>query len=189
MSTEPKYLAWTDLETSGTDENRDQILEIGLVITGMDLVALNAVSLLVSPGPYGLNDDFILSCDPVVRKMHQENGLWDDLRRDGVPVREAEQGVARFLGHYGKKHDFVLAGSGVSHFDRRFISKQMPEFDKWFRYYCIDVGVLRRTLGIIGADKLVRPPQDVVKRHRALDDALMHLDELRFMRDQLGVLL
>lgn len=40
----------------------------------------------------------------------------------------------------GNKHDFILCGSGVSHFDRRFLAEHMPRLTKWFRYYSIDVG-------------------------------------------------
>jgi oligoribonuclease (3'-5' exoribonuclease) len=32
----------------------------------------------------------------------------------------------------GNKHDFILCGSGVSHFDRRFLAEHMPRLTKWF---------------------------------------------------------
>jgi oligoribonuclease (3'-5' exoribonuclease) len=56
----------------------------------------------------------------------------------------------------------------------------MPELESWLRYYSIDVGVLRRTLQIVGrTDLLLAAPG---KGHRAMSDVLLHLDELRHLK-------
>jgi oligoribonuclease len=122
--------------------------------------------------------------NPFVREMHMSNGLLDDIEKYGEPITDVEEYLTLALSHEGEPGDFILAGSGVSHFDRRFIEAQMPQLAKWLRYYNIDVGVLRRTLELCGRDDLLLPKQD--KTHRALDDALLHLEELRFVRAALG---
>jgi oligoribonuclease (3'-5' exoribonuclease) len=60
----------------------------------------------------------------------------------------------------------------------------MPRLTKWFRYYSIDVGVLRRSLELIGRTDALLSKQD--KAHRALADARYHLEEMRHIKSVLG---
>jgi len=182
-----EFLLWTDLETSGTDENRDKILEIACIVTSTGLEELGAYEAVIWPDGWedaAGSPPASLDIDPYVMKMHTDSHLWEDCAQSGVSVRAAEAELIRWLGLVGKRHEFVLAGSGVSHFDRRFLAAQMPDLTGWLRYYSIDVGVLRRTLGLIGRDDLVRPAPD--KPHRAMADVRIHLDELRQMKQALA---
>jgi hypothetical protein len=52
------------------------------------------------------------------------------------------------------------------------------------RYYSIDVGVLRRSLELIGRTDALLSKQD--KAHRALADARYHLEEMRHIKSVLG---
>jgi oligoribonuclease (3'-5' exoribonuclease) len=130
------------------------------------------------------NYEWHVTFDPVVQKMHDVNGLWAELS-EGEPLNWVEDDAIAFLQQFGGKHDFILCGSGVSHFDRRFLKSWMPRFEKWFRYYAIDVGVLRRSLELIGRSDALLPKQD--KAHRALADARYHLEEMRHIKKVLGV--
>ena len=173
-----KYV-WLDLETTGSSASFDIILEIGMVITDANLEPLGTFSRV-------LHDDGTLAmADQVVRDMHAANGL-DQLIGDGISLEQAEEEAIAFLKPFEKKHDFVLAGSGVSHFDRRFLDESMPRFVKWFRYYNIDVGVLRRSMKLIGREDLLMPFSQQQKTHRALDDARLHLEEMRHLRRALS---
>lgn len=188
MMDRPTYYCLLDLETTGSDENADPILEIGFVVVDADLSTITVKTRLIKPSL----DVSVLKekCAPVVRDMHTVNGLWDDLVSADVagellPLPDVEDECVGFLQGLGKKHDFVLAGSGVAHFDRRFLKAQMPRFEKWFRYYCIDVGILRRTLrDIVGRPDLLMAEEN--KAHRALDDAKQHLRELQFIKAALA---
>jgi oligoribonuclease (3'-5' exoribonuclease) len=175
----PTWLVWLDLETTGSDENADPILEMGLVITDEALNEVGAVSWVVAGDPEVLRE----RAAPVVQDMHDANGLWRELS-EGVAQEWVEDAAITLLRQFGRRHDFVLAGSGVSHFDRRFLAVQMPILTKWFRYYSIDVGVLRRSLELIGRTDALLPPQD--KAHRALADARYHLEEMRHIKSVLG---
>jgi oligoribonuclease (3'-5' exoribonuclease) len=137
----PTWLVWLDLETTGSDENADPILEIGVVLTDERLNEIDDASWVVKGDAEGLKE----RAADVVKAMHEANGLWNELA-NGCPLASAEDHAISFLKDYGNRHDFILCGSGVSHFDRRFLASQMPTFTKWFRYYSIDVGVLRRSL-------------------------------------------
>lgn len=177
-----EYLLWTDLETSGTDENKDKILEIACILTTTDLEELSSFETTIWPD--GWDEQPPPDIDPIVMKMHSDSHLWEDCTESGVSCATAQAAMVIRLSMFGDRHNFILAGSGVSHFDRRFLAAQMPELNKWLKYYSIDVGVLRRTLGLIGRDDLVRPAPS--KPHRAMADARIHLDELRQLKQALA---
>jgi oligoribonuclease len=179
MSERPEYLAWLDLESTGSDETADPILEIGMVLTNTNLDEVADFDCVVKID----RDDAYERSAEVVREMHTANGLWDALDT-GLPLLDVESECISFFQRHGEKHDFILAGSGVAHFDRRFLKAQMPRFEKWLRYYSIDVGVLRRSLELIGREDTLMPKQD--KAHRALEDARLHLEEMRHIKKVLG---
>lgn len=171
-----EILAWVDLETTGTDEQYDPIVEVACVLTeGPELEVLAEYS---SPIHFVLGGKVQVSA--YVRAMHEQSGLWKECEL--APwAPDVETAMVAMLGAWGKPHDFILAGSGVSHFDRRFLEAQMPSFTKWLRYYSVDVGVLRRSLQLIGRGDLV-PAINDRKPHRALDDIRLHIEEMRHYR-------
>lgn len=182
--TEDKDLKYVvlDLETSGGDETTDVILEVGIVIVDANLDEITRRSWVVWD-----EHDKLSQAKDVVREMHAANGLAAAVKVPGLslPIDVVQADLIEVLKGIGKEHDFVLAGSGVSHFDRRFLNAYMPRLMKWFRYYNIDVGVMRRGLRLIGREDLLLPDSGD-KTHRALEDALLHLEELRFMKEALG---
>lgn len=181
-----KALLWMDLETTGSDEGKDCIIEVGAVVTSTDLTQLSPdLSWAVEPTDRGLGR---LLRNPVVRKMHQENGLLDDIYRGfedtehRLPrIHVVEDYLLKELSIYQPK-TVMLAGSGVGHFDRRFIKAEMPQLNNFLHYACLDVGVVRRMFemwqpngGLLAlAESCQRR-----KTHRALDDIQAHVSEAR----------
>lgn len=179
------HVAWIDLETTGTDEDRDPILEVGLIVTDMKFRKLRTMSWVIRPD--GL-DALQANADPYVQKMHKDNGLWEACAQLGRLLDEVDLEVANFLVSVGSG-PFALAGSGVAHFDRRFIAAQMPLLDKRLTYWSLDVGVVRRFLTSAGRPDLVpEAGKGANKPHRALDDIELHLIEgqhyLRVLNEQ-----
>lgn len=190
-------IAWLDIETTGTDEVLDPILEVGIAVTGEDypFEVVDTISVVVAQ-PDGAWQRR-LEADDYVRQMHLDNGLAVDVRaatEDGGPLPGVAQDMLiGFLDqHEPKARRMKLAGSGVGHFDRRFLHAQMPLLEARFHYSNIDVGVIRRTMELIGRADLVPLPEqtrvvadfrqgskDTLIPHRGLDDALAHLEEFR----------
>lgn len=173
-------LLWLDLETTGSDEEKDSIIEVGCVLTTPTLDVLCEHTTLVMPSPLGLGR---LMLNPTVRSMHETNGLLDALLNEDVPPpHAATKFLLEWLDANGAKQGHtVLAGSGVGHFDRRFIKRYMPQLDRFLRYWCIDIGVIRRAHDMwVGT--VVSTANDG-KTHRALDDARCHLAEAQAFRD------
>lgn len=183
------YLCWIDLETTGLDPHADPILEVGAIITEATAPypAMDSLSCVVLPDGPSWSHRF----PPRVLQMHTENGLLADVFDGGIPIGDVERDLVGILGNFGSRHDFVLAGSGVAHFDRAFIAAQMPTLDKWLRYGTLDVGVLRRTLeSFVGVEALLAQGLEVGtvgsdKAHRGLADIESHLAELRFYAERL----
>lgn len=175
--TAPAWVCWLDLETTGPNEAHDPILEVGAVLCRNEpgMPVEHEWSWLVTQP-----DDFWAvvypATDPFVIEMHSTNGLWRALESSDTDMAEVDRDFSTRLRRLCGGNHVALAGSGVGHFDRRFIHAQMPRTDKRFTYWAYDVGVVRRLFDRIAPD-LVRPLPDTGKAHRGLDDALDHRDE------------
>lgn len=176
--------AWIDLETTGADETRGSILEIGVVIVDDNLDVLDQRHILVEPDSHHLAE-----MSSVVREMHRTNGLLAEIERgleqkaaDGScelrTVQAADRHLHDVLTRHANKGQVILAGSGVGHFDARWIRAHLPLTHSVLTFWTHDVGVVRRFLGEIDK-RLIRPIPGGIKSHRGLDDARDHLDEWR----------
>lgn len=170
-------LVFLDLETTGLDEATGVILELGMCVLEetSPFTCLAEFTRLVRP------TESLPEMTAVVRTMHEENGLLKDLDSARMDCRAVEAAACEFLQPHGKR--LLLAGSGVSYFDRRWLIAHMPKLEAMFQYVNLDVGVVRRALQIAGRSDLVASGQFVNGplgvAHRALDDALDHAAEFR----------
>ena len=178
-------ILFLDLETTGVDEEKDDIIEVGLSLvdaTKDDYPEIDAYSCVINPS----DSAFVRMMDKrVVREMHEANGLMDTIlnfreTRMGAfdtPMR-ADADIMKWLDAHRKGDDthIPLGGSGVLHFDRRFIKQYLPWFDRSLTHWAYDVGVLRRSFQKAGAPFASMD----AKTHRALDDARVHADEWRY---------
>jgi oligoribonuclease (3'-5' exoribonuclease) len=147
-------MLWFDIETSDSDENAPHaaLLEVGITITddsGKIISEKNFVNQLnsaqlekVSQWPYE------------VLNMHMQNGLYREVMEKRYFSRSFQDEILFWL-HQKNSLDgpplregelLLLAGSGVSHFDRRWVKKLLPRLDQYLTHYAIDVGVMRRML-------------------------------------------
>lgn len=173
------HLLWLDLECTGTDEAKDCIIEIGAILTTWRLDIIWEFQSLVRPHPEGLGR---MMLNPVVRAMHSKNGLLDELFGIGeekLPGSFAVGGILlqKMQASGCEQGKVAIAGSGVSHYDRRFIKKYMSDLHGWCRYWHIDIGTVRRAYEIFVGEDPFKMNAD--KNHRALVDARCHLEEAR----------
>lgn len=186
---------WLDLETTGNDVEKDEIIEIGAVLTDhnfdrFDYRATRDFSIVIEPSEYALGR---MMKNPIVRNMHVDNGLLDECLSSPKRVyfiEEAEAALLKYMtlainsqktrGDVGK-FTFMIAGSGVGHFDRKFIDKYLPGLSGVLHFSPLDVGQVRRFLKVSNVD-LSGADNTKSKNHRALDDVLLHLEEARTYR-------
>jgi oligoribonuclease len=185
---EPKGLFWVDLETTGLDFERDEILEIAVALTTLDLEEIDRWEAVIQMTPNGLAR---ITADPFVEKMHVESGLYREARDGGLSLDQAQEALVDFLSWSEfEQGELIIAGSGVASFDRQFIRKYMPMVNDWLAYYPFDIGVLRRAIPILteGALKLPVVPasfQEGFKKHRAAADVHAHLLEAAYAAEYL----
>lgn len=170
-------VVWIDLESCGL-ANLDPILEVGVIVTDKYGNERARVSRIVS-----YHERFILpritqeKLDPIVYKMHTDNGLFKEVVAECGQTRSARLVVEGDLitwlnlvteGQIDNKNHpkYAMAGASV-HYDRRLLEAQMPRLAAWFDYGNYDVSSILR-LG-----KFAEKPMTVsAKRglHRALPD-------------------
>lgn len=166
---------WLDLEMTGLDPDNDVILEIGVIITGDDLVPLAELERVVWQP-----DEALARMRPFVREMHESNGLTAKVRTSKVDVAEAERDVlALVTKHCGFKTAY-LAGNTIYQ-DRRFLARQMPQLEGYLHYRQIDVSSLKVLVQSWYPDHKFEKPG---KTHTALDDIRTSLEELRHYRSR-----
>ena len=175
-------IVWVDLETTGSADD-SEIIEIGSVITNTkDFSILSEFSQVIRCSAAGIER---IRANPVVLNMHTKNGLLAELERgDGIPLWHADDLMSSWItGVVGASTEHIpLGGSGVSHFDRKFIRRDLPKVDKRLSYWAYDVGVLRRTWKLLGLPTL----DDEGKDHRALADIILHVEEFKFYTNALS---
>lgn len=171
------FILWFDLETTGSESAKHDIIEFGAVLTDRDLNTIADFEATLRP-PLSLN---IFDINPVVIEMHVTNGLWADLIKQ--PNHRSYVTLQRDLLSWldevtkGEKQHIPSAGSGVSHFDRLFLKRFLPEFNARLTYWNLDIGVVRRFMELAGTPLPVALVE--AKTHRALEDAYAHLNEAR----------
>lgn len=185
MEPEISYL-WLDLETTGLDPAHDHILEVAAILTDDDFTEIECVHELVA-----LPDGFLHWTEwtnAFVDNMHRKSGLFDDwntaLEAGKLSKTYAvEDNLIDLIFHCEK---VVLAGSGVSHFDFRFLREHMPRLAEKLFWCPLDVGQIEEWLRVSSQTHMtfdaVTSGARERKTHRAMDDIRYHLDEGRYYK-------
>lgn len=177
-------ILWLDLETTGVDED-DEILEVGMVLSRAD----DTLSVVSEYQRIYKTRVPVSKIDPTVFRMHVQNGLFDDMYEYAERyAHEDEDSILQWLGEndaIGKGvNRLALAGSGVAHFDRRFLTRAWPKLDRRLEYWTYDVGCMRRLARLGGAafgpeiERRKHPEADI-RAHRAIPDVYDAMDEAR----------
>lgn len=176
-------LVWVDLEmTSINDVLVDKITEISVVLTDKNLN-------VVAEGP-----DTIIHVDRELIEARRwcpkgqfpESDKLKELSAiSTTTTREAEEQVLAFLKEYVEPNTAPLCGNSI-HADRHFLKIHMPEFEKYLFYRCIDVSTLKE-LAKRWAPEVYHEAERMKehKTHRAKDDILKSIEELRYYRTAL----
>ena len=171
----PDLLVWMDLEMTGLNVAREQILEIATIVTTADLEILAEGPDLV----LHRTDAELEAMDAWNTEHHGKSGLTARSRASTITTEDAAAQTLSFLESVGvKPNSAPLAGNSI-HQDRIFLAKYMPALEKHVHYRNVDVSTIkelvRRWMPAVYAE---RPTKK--STHRALDDIKESNEELPF---------
>lgn len=176
MSQDAKNLVWLDLEMTGLDPREHRIIEMACVITNsqLDIVAEGPELIVSQP------DALLDSMDEWCTRQHGQSGLTDKVRHSNLSEADAEQQMLAFVKQYVPENASPLCGNTIYQ-DRRFLSQYMPTLESYFHYRLLDVS----TLKILAERWNPEVMKKITKKanHRALDDILESIEELKVYRD------
>jgi oligoribonuclease len=171
-----------DLEMTGLDHERDVIVEIATLVTDDDLHVIAAGPDLVIHHP----DDVLDRMEPVVKEMHGSSGLTEAIRASTITLEEAGAQTLAFLRqHCPEPRVTPLCGNSIGT-DRRFLAKYLPAIETHLHYRSVDVSTIKELARRWYPGVLESAPRKAAA-HRALDDIMESIGELRFYRETLFV--
>ena len=172
-------LVWLDLEMTGLDPETCVILEVGVIVTGDDLVPIEEIGRVVWQP-----DEALARMEPFVRQMHTDNGLLERVRASQTTLRTVERDIHHLIAKHCPPQKGVLAGSSI-HTDRGFLARHMPLVERYLHYRMVDVSSLKT---LVQAWYPQSPPfEKPTANHTALADLRESIRELQHYRDRFFV--
>lgn len=174
----PPIFVWMDLEMTGLDPETCAIVEIGVIVTGPDLVPIAKVEHAVWQP-----EEVLLRMEPFVRAMHTDNGLLDRIRASRCSLRDAERDVMALLAKHVPYREGILAGNSI-HTDRAFLVRHMPIVESYLHYRQLDVTSLK-ILAKGWYPQMTPLEKGATKSHTAIADLEASLAELAHYRQHI----
>ena len=178
MARESQDLIWIDLEMTGLDTLSDRIIEVATIVTDKDLNVLAEGPVLA----VFQSDATLARMDDWNKKQHGESGLIERVRNSALDEAEAERRTLEFLQHWIAPGVSPMCGNSVCQ-DRRFLARCMPKLEAHFHYRNLDVSTLKELAGRWAPQ--VKEGFKKNNTHRALDDILESIAELRYYRQHI----
>ncbi len=172
----PDFLVWIDCEMTGLDLERDELIEVAVVVTDYDLVPVDpGYTVVIRPSAEALEQ-----MAEFVRGMHTESGLIEELD-DGLPLADAERLVLEYIQRFVPAPSSApLAGNTIGT-DRAFLTKYMPLVDAHLHYRSVDVSSIKE-LARHWYPRVYFNAPEKHGGHRALADIRESIRELEYYR-------
>jgi oligoribonuclease len=178
MAQESQDLIWIDLEMTGLDTQNDRIIEVATVVTDKDLNVLAEGPVLA----VFQSEAILARMDDWNKRQHGDSGLIARVRESRLDEAEAERLTLEFLQRWVPPGVSPMCGNSICQ-DRRFLARCMPKLEAYFHYRNLDVSTLKELAGRWAPD--VKDGFRKKNSHRALDDILESIAELRYYRQHM----
>jgi len=176
MAQDQNNLVWLDMEMTGLDPDQDRIIEVAIVVTDSQLVAVSQAPVLVIHQADAILD----AMDDWNKSTHARSGLIDKVKASTLTERAAEDQLVAFLAQHIPAKTSPMCGNSICQ-DRRFLARYMPRLEAYFHYRNLDVSTLKELA------KRWKPEiaKGLVKqgKHEALADIQESIDELKYYRE------
>ena len=165
-------LLWVDLEMTGLSPEEDRILELAAIATDWDLEPVAEMTAIVKVPEE-------LMKRRMVGEFWQKNqeaykGLFEQ-NKTGESADKVEKNLLDFVKeNFGA--EVFLAGNSI-HQDRKFIDKEWPKLAQKLHYRMLDVSAWKVYFEHALNRRFLKK-----ENHRALDDILGSIEELKYYR-------
>lgn len=166
-----------DIETTGLDPNKDEILEVGLVFVSWDLESVLAT--------YSHQIDFTIPIgqwSDVVVQMHEHSGLLRTLQEGSFPnVSISSLNIEDDITYVrdGNGWEKVILAGFSPHFDRSFLKVHMPRVEALFNYRMLDCSAFK----VLASTIDLKVESENPNPHRAINDCYEALAVARNMQE------
>ena len=170
-------MVWIDLEMTGLDLSTESIIEIATIITDGELN-------IIAEGPnlaIKVSEELLANMDEWNTTHHTSSGLVERIRSEAVSLEEAIKQTCDFLEQHVEPGTAPLCGNSI-HNDRAFLAKEMPEVLDLLHYRIVDVSTIKELVNRWYPDLQRYRKKEA---HRALDDIIESVDELRHYREHI----
>ena len=103
----------------------------------------------------------------------------EKVRASKIGINEAEKKTLDFIKSWVGKWEAPLCGNSIW-VDRLFLKREMPQLEAYLHYRVVDVSSIKELISRWHPD--AQDPPSKSKSHRALDDVLESIAELRWYR-------
>ena len=168
-----KKLLWMDLEMTGLDVSKEVVIECAVVVTDLNLNALDSYETVVNqPRTY------LDAMDDWNKEHHSKSGLLAKIPFGKTPEQLEEDLQKLIKKHWPKiekKDDKpVLAGNSIAQ-DKLFLEKYFKSVADLLHYRVLDV-----TSWKIIYNNMYNLKYEKKNAHRAVDDILESIEELKY---------
>jgi oligoribonuclease len=181
----PKKILWIDLETTGLDPRKDDLLEVAVAVSSFERPFD-----VLHTGAWLVAHRWDRRSWPIeVYEMHKRSGLLaaiDECRNIRF-VSEVEREILSLIDPVGEefvgKPIVVLGGSCVGPFDLQFLRNVMPSLVSKLIHRAYDVSSIKLFCQSLGMPEI---PKN--ETHRAMADVMESIDHAERCRDWLDIL-
>lgn len=138
MPVDASNLIWIDLEMTGLDTQKDEIIEIATIVTDARLNILAEGPMIAIHQSQQRLD----AMDAWNQRQHGGSGLLDRVRGSDYNEASAEAETLDFLVKYIPAGASPMCGNSICQ-DRRFLARTMPKLEAFFHYRNLDVSTLK----------------------------------------------
>jgi oligoribonuclease len=177
-----KALVWIDVETTGLIAHKEQLLEVAILVTDLNLNLLDETGYqsAIYVGTHGPVALLRAASDPFVQKMHDTSGLWDvvgDPARS-KPLAQVEGEALAYIKRFVPEPKTARVAGNSVRLDMNFLDEHLPSVTAHLHYRMADVSSLAGMAQWWAGVPVF--PKDFA--HTAMADIRESIAELRYLR-------